>query len=65
MNRSPKFKSWGDPLLDRLWREMYESEKILDDFDLVTDSPRLKIAEQAAIKFREALQARERRVVAR
>lgn len=52
---SPAFRSWGDLELDRLWREMYEAEMDLDDWDLTTESPKLLKAIAAAERFRAAM----------
>lgn len=54
------FKSWGDAEADRLWREMYEAEMALDDIDLLTDSPKLQKATDAAHRFNARMEHLQR-----
>ena len=57
MKASNKLASWGDAELDRLWSAMHRQEMDMDDFDLATDSPKLKAWEALNVQFRARLDA--------
>jgi hypothetical protein len=53
--KRPKFNTWGDAELDRLWLQMYEIEMSMDDLDLAKGNQKLQRYEQAAQEFRERM----------